>query len=186
MSETTVVWSSVSRNPVLTGKRLKVRTFVQEDISDAYIGWLRDPEVTRYSNQRFRRHDDASSKSYFDSFANSHNRFLLIEKLEDESALGTLTVYVAPPHGTADIGIMVGEKSVWGRGYGQEAWDLVVEWLMGEASIRKITAGTLALNKGMVRLLERSGMHLEATRYGQEVVDGQPADIVYYARFNGG
>ena len=46
-----------------------------------------------------------------------------------------------------------------------------------------VTAGTLACNLGMVKLMERSGMTLEGVRKAQELVDGVPEDVVLYARF---
>lgn len=171
------------REPLLAGPRLDIRPFTEADISDAYIGWLNDPEVTRYSNQRFRTHDRATSLAYVQSFAGSDDRFLLVTRRADGAAIGTLTVYVSRPHGTADVGIMIGERAMWGGGYGQEAWDLVLDWLSREPAIRKVTAGTLAVNSGMLRLMERSGMTHEATRRAQELIDGTPVDMLYYARF---
>lgn len=171
------------REPVLAGPRLDVRPFTEADIGDAYIGWLNDREVTRFSNQRFRSHDRATCAAYVRSFEGSDNRFLLVTRRADAVPVGTLTVYAARHHGTADVGIMIGERSMWGGGYGQEAWDLVVNWLLTEPAIRKITAGTLAVNVGMVRLMERSAMVHEATRRAQEIVEGLPVDVVYHARF---
>ena len=46
-----------------------------------------------------------------------------------------------------------------------------------------MTAGTLACNLGMRRLMERSGMQLEAVRREQEIVEGRAEDLLYYARF---
>jgi RimJ/RimL family protein N-acetyltransferase len=87
------------------------------------------------------------------------------------------------PHGTADIGIMVGERLVWGQGIGAEAFCLVLSALKASRVIRKVTAGTLAANKGMVRIMEKAGMQHEATRWAHELLDGAPADVVYYATF---
>lgn len=167
----------------LRGSKVRVRSFTATDVTDTYVGWLNDALVTRFSNQRFRHHDRQSCESYLASFDGSPNLFLSIRRLADDSAIGTMTVYRQPHHGTADVGIMVGERTVWGLGYGQEAWDLVIGWLLQSGDIRKVTAGTLAVNIGMVRLMERSGMLHEATRRAQELVDGEPVDIVHHARF---
>lgn len=174
------------REPVLAGPRLNIRPFTEADISDTYLRWLNDPEVTRLSNQRFRTHDYATSLAFVRSFDGTDNHFLLVTRREDRTPIGTLTVYASRHHGTADVGIMIGERSVWGGGYGQEAWDLVLGWLLSEPAIRKVTAGTLAVNIGMVRLMARSAMTHEATRRAQEIVDGKPVDVVYYARFRDG
>jgi [ribosomal protein S5]-alanine N-acetyltransferase len=170
--------------PALEGPRVRLRTFTPGDIDDAYIGWLNDPEVVRLSNQRFRTHDRASCEAFYASLA-SASSFVSMRLKEGDRAIGTMTAHRNPHHGTVDVGIMVGARDMWGSGIGQEAWDLLVEQLLTEPGIRKLTAGTLDCNIGMIRLMERSGMVLEATRRAQELVDGAPEDIVYYARFAG-
>ncbi len=172
------------REPILSGPRLDIRPFEESDVGAAYVGWLNDAEVTRFSNQRFRHHDHDTCLGYVRSFAGTDNRFLLVTRRADGAPIGTLTVYASRPHGTADVGIMIGERACWGGGYGQEAWNLVIDWLLSEPAIRKVTAGTLAVNIGMVRLMERSAMSHEATRHAQEVVDGAAVDVVYHARFS--
>lgn len=165
----------------LEGARVTLDSFTQADIGDAYVGWLNDPEVVRFSNQRFRTHSAESCRAYLASFAGSDNLFLAIRRREDGAHIGTMTVYRSIPHGTADVGIMVGERG--GGGYGQDAWDTLLGWLLGRGDIRKVTAGTLACNTGMVRLMQRSGMTLEGTRRAQELVEGEPQDIVLYGKF---
>jgi ribosomal-protein-alanine N-acetyltransferase len=167
----------------LRGERLQVRPFALEDISETYVGWLNDPEVVRYSGQRFRVHTPGSCRAYLASFEGSANHFLAICDRQTAVMLGTLTVYRSVPHGTADIGIMVGARQAWGQGIGCEAFCLVIAALKASGVIRKITAGTLAANRGMVRIMEKAGMQREATRRAQELLDGVPVDLVYHATF---
>jgi RimJ/RimL family protein N-acetyltransferase len=168
---------------LLTGERVLVRPFTFGDISEAYLGWLRDPDVVRFSRQRFRVHTLDTCQAYLASFNNSANHFLAICDRTSGAMIGTLTVYRSVQHGTADIGIMVGECKVWGRGVGSEAFCLVLSALKASGAIRKITAGTLAVNRGMVRIMEKAGMQKEATRHAHELLDGKPVDVVYHATF---
>ena len=167
----------------LEGRKVALRPFTASDVTDAYVGWLNDPEVTRFSNQRFRTHDRASCEEYFRSFSGTENLFVSIRAVEGDLAIGTMTAYRVPHHGTCDVGIMIGERAFGGGGYGQEAWNLLTDWLVDSGGVRKLTAGCLASNHGMVRLMERSGLQREAVRVGQEIVEGRPEDIVLYARF---
>lgn len=167
----------------LAAEHVLLAAFTEADITDEYVGWLNDPAVVRYSNQRFRRHDAQTCRTYLGSFAGTDNLFLSVRELAGSRTVGTMTAYVSAPHETADVGILIGNRSVWGRGVGQEAWDRLLDWLLHEAGIRKVTAGAVADNLGMVRLMERSGMHHEATRRRQEIVENRPRDLVYYARF---
>lgn len=172
-------------DPCLRGEKVLVRPFSERDINASYIGWLNDPDVVRFSNQRFLVHDQESCKRYLATFAGTANMFMGVHLLSEDRLIGTMTAYVEPHHGTVDVGIMIGDKSVWGRGYGQEAWDLVIRWLLQREDIRKLTAGTLACNHSMVKLMERSGMSLECRRKEQEVVEGLRIDILYYAKSAG-
>ena len=163
--------------------RLFLRPFKAADITDTYLGWLSDPEVTRFSNQRFNAHTPESCTAYLASFTGTVNSFLMIERLADCRHIGTATVYRNTHHGTADIGLMVGETSCWGQGYGREAWQGVLEFLLAEPGTRKITGGTARPNQAMVRIMEQSGMELEAVHSCQELIEDQPVDLLYYARF---
>lgn len=169
---------------LLEDEKVLLRSFTASDINDTYIGWLNDPDVVRFSNQRFLKHDQGTSSRYLASFEGTDNLFISVRRLPDDNPIGTMTAYFSRHHGTVDVGILIGDKSVWGMGYGQDAWNTLTNWLLARDGIRKLTAGTLACNHGMIKLMERSGMHHEATRKEQEIVEGQAVDILYYAKFH--
>lgn len=166
----------------LIGEKVRIDTFVEADLTPAYVGWLNDPEVVRFSNQRFRTHGLDSCRAFMRQFDGSPNDFLSVKTM-DGRPIGTMTCYRAVPHGTVDVGIMIGNRAFWGGGYGHDSWSCVMAWLLAQPDVRKVTAGTLDCNVGMVRLMERSGMILEGVRRSQELVDGVPQDIVLYGRF---
>ena len=162
---------------------VRLSRFTQAHVNASYIGWLNDPSVVKYSNQRFISHTPETCLRYLQSFADTHNRFYATEELATGQMLGALTVYANLHHQTADIGILIGATQHWGQGLGQEAFELAMRALASTGKIRKITAGTMACNVGMVKIMERSGMYLEATRKAQELLDGQPMDVLSYAHF---
>lgn len=169
---------------LLRGRAVDLRPFTPADITSAYISWLNDPRVMRFSNQRFRQHDVASSQAYLATFKGTDNLFLIIRNSSDNRAIGTMTAYINRNHQTADVGLLIGDPSSWGRGYGQDAWNTLCNWLLKVVEIRKITAGAAAGNTAMVRIMESFGMKYEATRCGQELIDGTPHDLLHYAKFS--
>lgn len=169
---------------VLQGDKVHLRPFTAPDINESYISWLNDTDVVQFSNQRFLKHDRESCLQYLASFENTKNLFISVRRLSDDHPVGTMTAYVSSHHGTVDVGIMIGDKSVWGCGVGQDAWNTLVNWLLKRDDIRKLTAGTLACNHGMIKLMERSDMHHEGTRTAQEIVNSEMVDILYYAKFS--
>ncbi len=178
----------------LQGDKVILRRFTESDIDDYYICWLNDADVVRFSNQRFLKHDRESSLRYLASFEDTDNLFISVRDLSGDrpdgthigTQIGTMTAYVSKHHGTVDVGIMMGDKSAWGLGYGQDAWNTLTSWLLSRDDIRKLTAGTMLCNTGMIKIMERSGMHHEATLKEQEVVNKQVVDILYYAKFSAG
>lgn len=167
----------------LVGDKVVLREFTPVDITDEYVSWLNDPVVTRYSNQRFRDHTKATCAAYLQSFEGTPNLFLSVRRAEDDRAIGTMTAYISPHHRTADVGVLLGDRSVWGKGYGQDAWNAIIGWLLGPGGMRKVTAGTLAVNRPMLNVFDRSGMSFEGRRIRQELVQGEEVDILYYGRF---
>lgn len=167
----------------LTGTSVTLKPFTEGDITPDYVAWLNDPEIMRFSNQRFRRHTAETCRDYLASFVDSPNLFLKIVRVSDGRTIGTMTAYAAVPHRTVDLGILVGCRSAWGQGLGRDAWQTLLSWLLGEPGVRKVTGGTMRCNLGMVRIMERCGMTLEAVRPQQELLDGLPQDLVYYGKF---
>ena len=143
---------------LLRGRSVDLRPFTPTDITSAYISWLNDPMVTRFSNQRFRRHDEESCQTYLATFTGTDNLFLSIRNSSDNLAIGTMTAYINRNHQTADVGLLVGDPSSWGKGYGQDAWNTLCDWLLKVVEIRKLTAGAAASNTAMVRIMESFGM----------------------------
>ncbi len=169
--------------PPLQGARLLLRPMRSSDITPQHVGWLNDPEVVRYSNQRFVQHTLESSLRYLAGFERSGNLYLSARLRATDQALGALTAYCNPHHGTADIGILMGERSLWGQGFGLEAFTLLADALAAQPGMRKLTCGMLASNQGMLTLAQRAGFAREAVRTGHELVNGVPTDLVHFARF---
>lgn len=169
----------------ISGQKVMLKKFTAVDINDTYIGWLNDPVTMRFSNQRFLRHDQQSSQRYLDSFERTSNTFYSVRDSASGSMIGTMTAYISLAHGTADMGILIGDRSAWGQGFGLDAWTTLMNHLLIQANVRKITAGTLACNMPMLRLVAKSGMAADGQRKQQELVDSVPYDMLYFAKFSG-
>ena len=173
----------IPRTLQLGGPRLRLEPVVEDMLGPEYLAWLNDPQVTRFSNQRWRTHTVDSARAYLASFEGTSNRFLAVYLAADDRMIGTMTAYISEAHGTADMGLMIGDRSCWGQGYGLEAWSTLMGHLLGPLALRKVTGGCVRGNVGMRIIMERSGMQLEAVRQRQEIVDGVEQDVLYFARF---
>ena len=168
----------------IEGKRLSLVPFTEEYLTIRYVSWLNNPDVVRYSEQRHRHHTLESCQAYFSSFAEGENEFIaILEKSLDYKHIGNLSTAVDLPNSVADISIMIGEPDAWGNGYGLEAWSLMMEHLFTDLKIRKVTAGTMSVNKPMLAIMKASGMQFDGRRVNQFLIDDQETDLIHSAKF---
>ncbi len=67
-------------------------------------------------------------------------------------------------HLIADIGLMIGDKSVWGCGFVTAAIRCVVRIMQKELKLAKATAGAYESNIGSIRAFEKAGFTIEPVR----------------------
>lgn len=168
-------------NVLITTNRLSLRTLYAGLVTDEQIAWLNDPEVVRYSEQRHKKHTLESQHAYVNGlWAGPGNYIWLIST--SAKPIGTITAYCDLNNKVADIGIMIGDRAQWGFGYGTEAWQGVMKWLF-ETGARKVEAGCMSKNTAMIQVCMKSRMHVDGRRDDHFLCDGQPTDLIYYARF---
>lgn len=170
----------------------RIVPFAPHHLTQRYVGWLNDPAVVRFSEQRHRQHDLASCRSYAATFCGSADLFLAIEAADAPDGLtagsatghvGNITVAYDGPNASADLSIMIGEAAARGTGIGSAAWCGMVDWLLGPAGLRRVTAGTMAANHAMIALMHKSGMTIDATRPRAFLLEGAEIDLVLATRF---
>lgn len=166
--------------------KLRIVFFTEKHITPTYIAWLNNKEVVRYSELRHVEHTYESCFNYFHSFQNTENYFWAIEIFNENNWIhvGNINSYVNKKNNVADIGILIGEKSVWGKGIGYIAWKAVCDYLLNEQRIRKVTGGTLSANKAMLKIMQRSGMIEDGRRVRHYICDSEEVDICHYALFS--
>jgi RimJ/RimL family protein N-acetyltransferase len=164
--------------------RVRLAPFERIHLTERYVGWLNDPEVVRFSEQRHRRHDLSTCGQWIEAMRAGGHPLWAIEMSEPALGhIGNIAAYVDQANKVADVTILIGERAAWGRGIGAEAWRTACDWLIARAFMRKVTGGTMAANRAMVRIMERAGMHPDGVRMGQFLLDGRAVDLVHYARF---
>ncbi|MEK9673572.1 MAG: GNAT family N-acetyltransferase [Rhodospirillaceae bacterium] len=166
--------------PVLETARLRLEPFPAELLTDRYVGWLNDPAVVRFSEQRHKAHTIESCREFVAGFRGAANGLWAIrDKSQDLRHIGNITTEVDMAAKSGDIRILIGEQSAWGTGMGLEAWTAVMAHLFDDLGLAQVTAGTMAENRGMIRIMEKAGMTETHRASGPTPLDGRPAKLVY-------
>ena len=175
----------MSLGETIKTKRLVLEPFSEKHFSPEYVGWLNDPEVMRFSEQRHRKHTLESCKEYIDSFKGAVN-YIWVILVNDVGIghIGNISVHVDTNNNIADISILIGKKQVWGQGFGSEAFIGICNYLVSKLKIRKVTAGTLSTNVAMFKVMQNAGMVEDGVRKRHYMCEGREVDIVHMAIFS--
>ncbi|MBT3906075.1 MAG: GNAT family N-acetyltransferase [Rhodospirillaceae bacterium] len=169
--------------PQIETQHLRLVAFSEKHLAERYVSWLNDPDVVRYSEQRHDTHTLERCREFLKSFDDTPNLYWAIEETATGRHIGNIDAHIDAPNKVADVGIVLGEKEIWGKGYGFEAWTGVLDYLLGPGDMRKVTAGTMATNVGMLGIMRKARMVEEGRRLKNYLLDGKEVDLILVARF---
>lgn len=127
------------------------------------VSWLNDSEVNNFLEARFATATLESQMKYIDDkLKSSDSYYFAIEDIKSGVLIGSLSFSVDKNNGVGVLGILIGRKSFWGRGYGKDAIRTATRFGLKELALSKITAGILAPNLSSISLFEKCGFQREA------------------------
>lgn len=161
--------ASRGTNRKLAGSLVYLRPGERSDIP-TFVRWLSDERTTRHLLLRSPI-SEALEERWFDQMLEHHGRdrwFFVICRIVDDRAVGSLDLHaVDQVNGGAGIGIMIGDPSDTGHGYGSDALRILVRFGFDELRLERIWLDVYEDNAGARRLYERLGFVPEATfRHG--------------------
>jgi [ribosomal protein S5]-alanine N-acetyltransferase len=164
----------------VVGERVLLRELVVDDVGEAYVRWMTDGDVLRHLEARFQRHTIETLRQFVAAMeADEGNVLFGIFLIANDRHIGNIKLGpVIPPHGTADIGLLIGERDCWGRGYATEAVRLVARYAFDTLALRKVTASCYSSNEGSARAFEKAGFVREGVRPAQFMSDEGPVDQI--------
>jgi [ribosomal protein S5]-alanine N-acetyltransferase len=167
-------------SPFVQGERLYLREVRPADVNEAYYRWMNDPGVTRYLESRFFPNDADSLRDYVrDRLKDRNSVFLAIVLKEGDRHIGNIKLGpIDWIHRLADVGVLIGEKDCWGKGYASEAIGLVVRLAFSRLNLHKLTAGFYAANKGSEKAFGNNGFVVEGIRKSHRFCEGSYTDTV--------
>src|SRR3989344_2407606 len=144
--------------PVLTSDRLVLEPLSSAFLSQDYLNWLNDPEVSRYlESSGGYEWDDL--KDYLVKVDKQHILFWAIIDKAASKHIGNIKIDpINQRHGTAEYGILIGDKNSWGKGFASEASQLVIDYCFEIRFIRKISLGVVEENTSAVKWKENRGL----------------------------
>jgi len=152
----------------LASQRLLLRTIAPEEARGAYARWMQDPQVIRYLEVRHQPRDEGALADFIARMNESPDN-LLLGIVVKESGFHIGNIKLGPIHAIhrrAAIGIVIGEKGEWGKGYAAEAIESIARHGFAVLGLHRLEAGFYAGNRNSITAFEKAGFRPEGRLAG--------------------
>jgi RimJ/RimL family protein N-acetyltransferase len=107
------------------------------------------------------------------------NYYFYIRTRAEDRLIGTVGLFdVDGVHGDAVVGIGLGERDCWGRGYGTDALRVLLRFAFHELNLRRVSLSVLSSNPRAMRSYEKAGFVYEGRHRRQNHIEGRRYDEV--------
>jgi len=159
----------------LIGKRVYLRAIEKEDLIHVRK-WSNDPEIRRLTGEVTSMSQVDADKFLERAYSDNTREWFVIVIKENDRVIGEaglLRMFHA--WRTTDISIIIGEKDVWGKGYGTEAILLLIDYAFRRLNFHRVAIGVVGFNEKAIRFWEKIGFKKEGIQR-----DGYSYNHKYY------
>ncbi len=153
--------------PTLAGERVTLRPWTALD--DASLAdWANDPDFARLqwgTEQELPHWTVETARAFAERFAPPEAALFAIEHLG--RAIGFANFRrLNQHHGNADVGVAIGDGSLWGQGLGSEALRLLARHLLDDRGLHRLRLHVVATNDRAIAAYKRCGFEVEGIERG--------------------
>ncbi len=169
----------------LDGESVVLREFTEENIKDPrYFEWLRDLDVVTsiYRLEYLMPIQFQEVEKYVHVLLSSKKDcFFAIYRKDTNEFIGTQRIgHIDWRAGIGDIGVLIGDKSAWGKGFATQAVSVACKYAFSTLSLRRLTGGTPETNTAMAECFKRIGFQQEGKLRKHLLINGEYCDHILY------
>jgi RimJ/RimL family protein N-acetyltransferase len=149
---------------IIYGERIRLRAVEREDVKKFCV-WVNDPEVTRHL-MLYLPLSTVDEENWFDAMTKREQseKPLAIEIRAGDGwkMIGNCGVFgIDMVSRLGELGIMIGEKDEWNKGYGTETMSLLLRHCFETLNLNRVHLHVYAENLGGKRAYEKAGFVVE-------------------------
>jgi RimJ/RimL family protein N-acetyltransferase len=145
--------------------------------------WDRDTEQHRLADSEpAQLWSEKKLKDFIEKRANNNPRAFRfwVRTLADDTLIGGVGLWVNLwNHEDAWLGISIGERDYWSKGYGTDIMRLALQYAFVELNLRRVSLGLHAYNERALKTYQKVGFKLEGRSRGEGFRDGVRFDTLW-------
>lgn len=170
----------------LSKKNIKIKVDEQiflkvlrlNDVSESYVNWLNDYEVTKFTEQKYFIHTLESTRAYVIQKDESEND-ILFGIFFHGTHIGNIKLGpIEFEHMTAKISYFIGVKEIWGKGIASKCVETVVHFAITELGLKKVNTDYYENNTGSAKVLQKCGFIIEGNKISDRIFENKRINSV--------
>lgn len=162
----------------LKSERLILRPLSLEHLSESYVNWLNDPEVYRYLESGG-DYSIEKLRNFLEEQVNKEILFWAIHLRTTEKHIGNIKIDpIEKNQNSGEYGIMMGDRTEWGKGYAREASWTVINYCFEALNLSQITLGVVENNIKALSLYKSMGFEVTKTIKDKGVYNGKMCNSI--------
>jgi RimJ/RimL family protein N-acetyltransferase len=163
----------------LIGERVVLRRHRPENLA-AFQRWYRDPEISRLTRYRTEPMSSEEVERYFRArVLGGDTLSYAIHVAGTDRLIGSATFsQLDVANGSVTYHITIGEADSWGKGYGTEATELMLELAFEQLGLHRVALAVFEFNRRAIRSYEKAGFRLEGRLRDTIYRDGRHWDEI--------
>jgi RimJ/RimL family protein N-acetyltransferase len=169
------------KNPFLIGTKIYLRPLEYSD-APQLTTWINDPEVTR-TLLAYRPMNLQTEQEFIDRMYRSEDDLVVgIVVRQTDQLIGVTGLHrIDWRNRHAALGILIGAKGEWGKGYGTEATSLLVDHAFATLNLNRVWLHVYEFNTRAVRAYEKVGFQKEGLLRQETFREGRYWDTIVMA-----
>ena len=166
---------------MIYGERIRLRAAERGDLP-RFVAWLNDPEVIEGLLLHLPM-SMAEEEGWFENMlkrpASEHPLVIEVRQGEDYRPIGNIGLHnIDWRCRSAEVGIFIGEKSLWSQGYGADAMRLMLQHAFETLNLNRVMLDVYENNPRAVHSYEKAGFVLEGRKRQGMYKHGKYIDIL--------
>jgi diamine N-acetyltransferase len=167
---------------IIYGKRVRLRGAERSDL-EKFVVWVNDPEVTAGLTLFLPMSSVDEEKWFENALQRPQAEKPLVIDINDGGdwrLIGNSSFFDFDWFSrAAEVGIMIGDKTVWNQGYGTEVMTLLLRHGFGTLNLNRVYLRVYADNKRAIRTYEKAGFVHEGRMRQAVYKHGAYDDVLY-------
>ncbi len=166
------------QTPFLIGPRLYFRALERSDARQV-VTYLSDPSVRR-TLLFHRPMSVGQEEAFLEALGKDEHQVVLgIARHGQDGLIGSTGLHKLDFRSRhAELGLLIGDRSAWGQGFGTEATRMMLDYGFGTLNLNRIWLQVYSSHAAAIRVYEKAGFRKEGVQRQQHFTDGRYEDGV--------